>query len=72
MAIVKYLLLLYDLSSVAINSSDYRVSEKIPVPVLSRAQICSHLIVGIAGSNRAERLHIRLLFVMWVAASATG
>jgi hypothetical protein len=34
------------------------------VPVLSRAQVCSHLIVGIAGSSPAEGMDIRLLFVV--------
>ena len=63
MALVKYLLMPYDLSSVAINSSDQTVSEQTPVPVLSREQFCSHSNVGIAGSNPAEGMDIRPLFV---------
>ena len=35
------------------------------MPVLSGAQVCSHLIVGIASSNPAESMDIRLLFVVY-------
>jgi hypothetical protein len=34
------------------------------MPVLYRAQVCIQLIIGIAGSNPAEGMDIRLLFVV--------
>jgi len=47
----------------------------IPVALLAKAQVCSHLSAGIAGSNPAESMVIRLLCSLCVIkalASATG
>ena len=47
----------------------------IPVALLAEAQVCSRLSAGIAGSNPAESMVIRLLCslcVVMVLISATG
>ena len=41
--------------------SDMNCIQPMPVSVLSKAHFCSSLIAGIAGSNLAEGMDIRLL-----------
>jgi hypothetical protein len=43
-----------------------------PVAVWSKAEFCGCLIGGISGSNPVECMEVRLLCVVWIAASATS
>jgi len=42
---------------------EYTITKTVPVAVRSKALVCSRLIPGIACSNPAESVDIRLLFV---------
>jgi hypothetical protein len=51
------------------------MSALVLVAVPSKASVCSSLIAGIVGSNSAEGMDVHvvgLLYVVWVAACATG
>ena len=51
------------------------MQEPIPVAVRSNSYVCGRFIAGIAGSNPAEDMDVRLLCllcVVYVAASGTG
>ena len=51
------------------------ITRQMPVAVRGKAQVCSLLVAGIAGSNHTEGIYIRLLSllcVVWVASSVTS
>jgi hypothetical protein len=61
-----YLKLFSFIISVGVLEELLKEKEPIPVVLRSKAKVCGRSIAGVAGSNRAAGMGVRLLCLLWV------